>query len=690
MGCLNSKSPGGGAKSAMVVPVVSSIAGSAVAKDDASIHGTNSINKPVPHSSSLFSSCASYPHMKVRLRFMCLDEFVSKYTTEKMCKWRPAEIAGIAPSAKNSIVVHFDGWNSDNDITLNLDDYKDYIRVAPIGLLSDSQLASGTKLTQKQEKAVVAYIARHEEHFEIPFGCGSRRNSKVKNLISPSGGAAADTTDRSIVSTNDNPVAGVKSADSSAKSAAHQKDKSTPENKLFVFEVGDAVDIQDEYKTTAVNPNSTTLAKKQSMSKLPWRPAVVQDISLDKVRVHYVGWGNEWDEVIDISTSVGRSRICKGNQKTSLQNGGWSQFDSMAAQTPGSGIHINGHGNVSASGGKNRKVARRRKSQDNEKMANGADIDAHLYRNPSFYRVETGDPNTTNTVTGSDFLDSIPLSEVIGSPEANQGSNLDAQHSKRSLDRQFSVNDGVVGAGAGTGKKKLPKSPYQHRRSVAKRPDGPVGESPAAEGDQAPVVVTNGAALSRHSRRSFPGPGRISSKEVSFEAKLAQLGMHVIEIVGDGNCLFRAVAHQMYLDQEKHVELRASCCAHMLKHRQRFEAFCSDNFDSYIKHLSNDGVWGDHLEIKALEEIFDRIIIIYEAEGTKITPMNYVNVEEQEALNGKSTSSYTTMKRDLEIEPILLSYHGRVHYNSIFNEKWNLPLPARHSTIITKIRINSQ
>lgn len=725
MGCINSKPSDN--KSAIVVPVVSAAAQSSVSSIGISSPADISLQQasPVPEFQTTSTAvpgkavpttplcCASYPFIAVGLRFHCLDEFVSKYTGETMCKWRAAEVVSIVPGSKNTIKVHFEGWNSNTDIVLDLDEHAEYIRFAPWGLLPESQLNSGGKLTAKQEKVVVAYIARFEEHFELPMGPGSRRNSKTvlekgrsKNHLTQSsddrdkdnrGGAVSGTASSGGGAMNDLALEANESNSSQSRSSALLPP--------LLFVVGEAVDVQDEYKSKAAHPNLTVLLKKQSMSKLPWRPAVVREVTPDRVRVHYVGWGDEWDEVIDVTSTIGLSRICKGNQKTSLQNGGWSQFQTSNAALNASSLeHRQGPqsgfgGNVTtAAVVPPQKVARRRKSQDNDKMYQAAaeeESRAHLYHNPSFHRLEPLSVGTgrtrTNAGTPSSALNDVSIS--------GEGSNLDSGPSNVTADKggEGIFKDKGNGNNKGKGKGKLPISPYRQRSKVRIDSNGNGGvvdsngtATPVSVttdgGDGHSVLVTDGAALSRQSRQSFPGPGRVSSKEVSFETKLARLGMHVVEIVGDGNCLFRAVAHQMYLDQERHGELRAKCCAHMLKYKHRFEAFCTDNFETYVKHLSNEGVWGDHLEIKALEEIFDRIIIIYEAEGATITPMNYINVEEQEAVNGKNTSSYTTLKREMEIEPILLSYHGRVHYNSIFNEKWNLPLPARYSNIITTLR----
>ena len=41
-----------------------------------------------------------------------------------------------------------------------------------------------------------------------------------------------------------------------------------------------------------------------------------------------------------------------------------------------------------------------------------------------------------------------------------------------------------------------------------------------------------------------------------FDANLNEKGLQLVEIYGDGNCLFRAVAEQLDGDQEKHRKYR--------------------------------------------------------------------------------------------------------------------------------------
>lgn len=162
-------------------------------------------------------------------------------------------------------------------------------------------------------------------------------------------------------------------------------------------------------------------------------------------------------------------------------------------------------------------------------------------------------------------------------------------------------------------------------------------------------------------------------KEKLFIETLKDKGLQVIEIEGDGNCLFRSISHQLFGVEDYHEDLRAQCVEHMIFHKNRFSMFCFEDFDEHMKEMAKVGIWGDDLEIRALEEIIDRNIRIYSSDSKEMgTPINN-NFEEEDLLKGSP--------------PITLSYHGSNHYNSVYDELHPLPLPARSSRTLLQSRI---
>ena len=200
-------------------------------------------------------------------------------------------------------------------------------------------------------------------------------------------------------------------------------------------------------------------------------------------------------------------------------------------------------------------------------------------------------------------------------------------------------------------------------------------------GDETTDIIELPNHIPNHRRHTFAATAvtEITNDMIAdnkFRKRMRKKGFKIIDINADGNCLFRAVAHQIYYDVEKHIELRRQCVKHLKNHYDRFKVFCCTDFNSYLDDIALPGVWGDDVEIKALEEILDRIIIIYSSEydDEELYPLN-INFDEELLLQ--------------DISPIILSYHGNNHFNSVYKKDIKLPLGLRQSNIILNSRIKS-
>ena len=91
--------------------------------------------------------------------------------------------------------------------------------------------------------------------------------------------------------------------------------------------------------------------------------------------------------------------------------------------------------------------------------------------------------------------------------------------------------------------------------------------------------------------------------------------MRIEEMGTDGNCLFRAVAFQVYGDEELCFFLREKCMEYVLACKDYFKDFIDlrihQTFENYCEWKSTDKVWGDDLEIEAMSEIYGRPIEIF-------------------------------------------------------------------------------
>ena len=105
-------------------------------------------------------------------------------------------------------------------------------------------------------------------------------------------------------------------------------------------------------------------------------------------------------------------------------------------------------------------------------------------------------------------------------------------------------------------------------------------------------------------------PNELQFEKFLFESK----GYRINPIKRDGNCLFGAVADQVYLDPSLHQNVRSSCVKYMTQNGELYSQFIDDdhlNFTQYINRLKLDGSWGGNPEITALSQVFACPIEVY-------------------------------------------------------------------------------
>lgn len=163
-----------------------------------------------------------------------------------------------------------------------------------------------------------------------------------------------------------------------------------------------------------------------------------------------------------------------------------------------------------------------------------------------------------------------------------------------------------------------------------------------------------GGRKSSRQRRSPPATSRLLNEADSkFEFVLkAEHGWLLEPIATDGNCLFRAVALQVYGDDDMHDVVRAAAMDHIAAAREHFSAFLNteeENFDAYLARKRKEGVFGNNVEIQAMAELYNRPIEIYVP--PQVMPLNIFHRGYDRGEN----------------PPIRLSYHHGNHYNAIVN-----------------------
>ena len=106
-------------------------------------------------------------------------------------------------------------------------------------------------------------------------------------------------------------------------------------------------------------------------------------------------------------------------------------------------------------------------------------------------------------------------------------------------------------------------------------------------------------------------PHELQFDKFLFERK----GYRINPIKRDGNCLFGAVADQIYSDPALHDKVRSRCVRYMKDNEEYYSQFIDDahmDFNHYMDQIKKDGSWGGDPEITALSQVFECPIEVYQ------------------------------------------------------------------------------
>jgi hypothetical protein len=104
--------------------------------------------------------------------------------------------------------------------------------------------------------------------------------------------------------------------------------------------------------------------------------------------------------------------------------------------------------------------------------------------------------------------------------------------------------------------------------------------------------------------------------------RLSKYGYIELEVSHDGNCMMRAISHQLFGTQDKYSEVRNKITG-WLQGNEEFDVDGNGtqishfmdtdefpNWSAYCTKISRDGIWGDHLALVAAAQVFAKRIWI--------------------------------------------------------------------------------
>jgi len=245
---------------------------------------------------------------------------------------------------------------------------------------------------------------------------------------------------------------------------------------------------------------------------------------------------------------------------------------------------------------------------------------------------------------------------------------------------------------------------HRNRRSTAARSDplSAYNSSSTVRTSQGLQSTPSNAillAVLRDLQSLGSGGQAINEHVIRYIYALRVKGLQLQAMGGDGNCLFRSVAHQVYGTESLHRVCRQAAADYMEAEADFFADFVSENgnegsqgasgvggFAMYLADIRKDGVWGDDPEVQALCEIYNRpaeiwaydpvngaklLRVFHSAASTSSSTTTTTTTEALGSASGGSgiTNNANNSSSRVDISsirpPIRLSYFAGGHYDSV-------------------------
>ena len=128
------------------------------------------------------------------------------------------------------------------------------------------------------------------------------------------------------------------------------------------------------------------------------------------------------------------------------------------------------------------------------------------------------------------------------------------------------------------------------------------------------IIVTTFRLSTLDFRPSTFDP-RLSTLDLDFRpSTITQTPRRPVNIVGDGNCFFRTVSHQLYGTEDRHAQIRALAIQHLINCPEHFVEYNTDqSWLHYLQNMSRLGTWADHIIIQSVANINNLRIHITES-----------------------------------------------------------------------------
>ncbi|XP_057792796.1 OVARIAN TUMOR DOMAIN-containing deubiquitinating enzyme 11 isoform X3 [Salvia miltiorrhiza] len=150
----------------------------------------------------------------------------------------------------------------------------------------------------------------------------------------------------------------------------------------------------------------------------------------------------------------------------------------------------------------------------------------------------------------------------------------------------------------------------------------------------------------------IPDPNDATLDHERLAQRLATYSLAEMQIEGDGNCQFRALADQLYQNPDYHKFVRKQVIKQLKRHRRLYESYVPMRYKHYVKKMKRLGEWGDHVTLQAAADRFEAKICLI----TSFRDTGYIEILPKDRNPSRE---------------LWLSFWSEVHYNSLYQAGGN-------------------
>jgi hypothetical protein len=201
------------------------------------------------------------------------------------------------------------------------------------------------------------------------------------------------------------------------------------------------------------------------------------------------------------------------------------------------------------------------------------------------------------------------------------------------------------------------KSPLHHKESTLADKSKPTKVS----SDRSITLFTSPPGVAKGEQKCSP---------VTVIEFLQCQGRTVHRVLGDGNCMFRSLSHQVYGTEDEHQNVRLTLQQVLEENLETYEKFWIQTdvpFSVHVQRLKNQGVWGTHVELLAAIDHYQIPVCIcmvhVHGSSGKLTSMWHM-FNSQPSRYSPSTSLRANLPLPFTKDHIELA-HTADHYDSV-------------------------